>query len=421
MANFNLYPHEAPEDDAQSSGALAVVHPEQHRMQLVPPTRLPDIFAPEHFFQSSDLEESIHFCAEHFAYEQRETSFAQISIDGDLLLSVDSQQYRLTERAYHDLCNVINIPRAFGTDIPPDLAATVVQRLKARHQQALVLVSRGDTIVSLVDPLKWVKGRETAAKERAKNYRHYLPVPNLSLLRLLEIVWSDSAADTRITLTDTGIQIEILLPDDAFKLEPVVGDVTRIGMVVNNSETGGPLPHATGYTMRLICRNGATVRHDVTPVYFNSDWNWNIERRMHRFAGALHDLLITMQGKHDELQTAYSRMVQEPLHDVEFYGFYRQAQYASRGIPDASGQIDTMFSVTPSQRQAFFKKVRDRQNAMRTGTTAVIEPPQSTGLLAWQVFNGITAAARDEMRYGRRTALESLAGNVLNKYMLSLN
>ena len=88
---------------------------------------------------------------------------------------------------------------------------------------------------------------------------------------------------------------------------------------------------------------------------------------MHRFAGALHDLLDTMQGKRDELQTAYSRMVQEPLDDVQFYNFYRQAQYASRGIANSSDQIDAMFGVTSSRRQELFKKVRDRQNADADG------------------------------------------------------
>lgn len=420
MANFHLYSHEETENDSQSSGALTVVPPEQHRVQLVPPTRLPDIFAPEQFFQTDDIQESVHFCAEHFAYDRHETSFAQICVDAELSLSVDSQQYRLTEKAYHDLCKMINIPLAFGTDIPPDLASTVLQRLKARHQQALVLVSRGDTIVSLVDPLKWAKGRETTAKERTKNYPHYLPVPNLSLLRLLEKVWSDAASDTRITITDTGIQIEIVLKDDSFTIEPIMGDVTRVGMVVKNSETGGPLPHATGYTMRLICRNGATVRHEIAPVYFNSDWNWNIERRMHRFAGGLHDLLVKMQDKRDQLQTAYSRMVQEPLDDVHFYNFYRQAQYASRGIANASDQLDSMFGVTASQRRELFQQVRDRQKEMRTGTTALIEPHRATDLVAWNAFNGITAAARDEVRYNRRTALESLAGDVMQKFMPSM-
>ena len=156
MAHFDLYPSEEEQlSENQPDARLVVVHPEQSRMQLVPPTRLPDNFAPEQFFQTNDLGEATHFCAEHFAYERHETSFAQICVESELGLSVDSRQYRLTERAYHDLCNMINIPLMFGTDIPPDLASTVVQRLKARHQQALVLVSRGDTIVSLVDPLKW--------------------------------------------------------------------------------------------------------------------------------------------------------------------------------------------------------------------------------------------------------------------------
>jgi hypothetical protein len=114
-------------------------------------------------------------------------------------------------------------------------------------------------------------------------------------------------------------------------------------------------------------------------------------------------------------------MVQEQLDDVRFHNFYRQAQYASRGIANSSEQIDTMFGVTPSRRQELFKQVRSRQAQMRTGSTAVIEPPQSTGLIAWAIFNGITAAARDEMRFSRRTALESLAGDVMQAFMPSLN
>ena len=55
-------------------------------------------------------------------------------------------------------------------------------------------------------------------------------------------------------------------------------------------------------------------------------------------------------------------------------------------------------------------------------TAAAIEPPQSTSILAWHVFNGITAAARDKVHYQRRTALEGLAGDVMNTFIpLSLN
>jgi hypothetical protein len=36
------------------------------------------------------------------------------------------------------------------------------------------------------------------------------------------------------------------------------------------------------------------------------------------------------------------------------------------------------------------------------------------------VFTGITAAARDEVRYSRRTALENLAGDVMKPFIPSM-
>ena len=156
MPNYNIYPHELPEDDIQPSAALAVVAPEQHQVQLVPPTQLSDFFAPEQFFQCDDLEASRHFCAENFGYEQRKISVAQISLDDDLSLAVDNHRYHLTEKAHGDLCRLLHIPLTFSYDIPTDLTATIVRRLKSDHQQLVTMVVRGDTIVALVDLLKWL-------------------------------------------------------------------------------------------------------------------------------------------------------------------------------------------------------------------------------------------------------------------------
>src|SRR5258708_22757572 len=99
MANFELYPWEENQlSDNQPAAALAVVHPEQPRVRLVPSQQLPDLFAQEQFFQSDDLEESIHFCAEHFTYTHSEISVAQISMDEEFVLSVNEQQYHMTEK-----------------------------------------------------------------------------------------------------------------------------------------------------------------------------------------------------------------------------------------------------------------------------------------------------------------------------------
>jgi hypothetical protein len=146
-----------------------------------------------------------------------------------------------------------------------------------------------------------------------------------------------------------------------------------------------------------------------------------MERRMDRFAAELRSLTHALRDKCGYLQAAYTRMAQEYLDDVLFDKFYRQAQYLSRGIGNSSEHIDSIFGVAPDQRQEIFGRVRRRQRELRGAHTAAIEPPQSTDLLAWDVFNGITAAARDEVRYHRRTALESLAGDVVSAFMPSQN
>jgi len=218
------------------------------------------------------------------------------------------------------------------------------------------------------------------------------------------------------------MQVEILHKEESFTIEPVVGDVSRVGLAVTNSETGGALPLATGYTLRLVCTNGSTIKQEFGHVRFSSDWRCTMERRLDRFTAELQSLSQVIRDKCGQLQTAYKRMAHEYLDDEDFYSLYRQAQYLSRGVTNFNEHIDGIFGVQPDQRQEIIGRVRQRQRERRSASTAAIGPPQSTDLLAWDVFNGITAAARDEVRYHRRTALESLAGDVLSPFLqLSLN
>jgi len=386
----------------QTNDALTVGYLEQPRVCFVPSQQLPDFFAPEQFLQSNNIGESIDFGAEHFPYTRHEISVAQLSVDQELMLSINGQRYRMTEPAHRDLCQLLRIPIGFTYDIPTDLTATIVQRLKLLHAQSVIVVARGDTIVALVDPLKWAPRR---GEGRMKKQPHYMPVTNLSLLHLLEKVWSGSDVDTRITISDRGMQVEILHKDESCTIEPIVGDITRVGLAITNSETGGSRPLATGYTLRLVCTNGSTIQQDFGHVRFSSDWRCTMKRRLDRFTAALQSLSQAMRDKCGHLQTAYERMAHTYLEDVLFFNLYRQAQYLARGVAQSSDYIDRLFGVEPDQRHEIIGRVRHRQRELRRGNTAALEPSQSTDLLAWQVFNGITAAARDEIRYHRRMSL----------------
>jgi hypothetical protein len=404
--------------EQQPLGALTVVEPPKSRVQDLPSGEFPYFLAPERICKSMDIAESIQICETHFAYTKREIQIAQISMDDSFMLSVDGQPYRLTQHALSGLCTILGIPFSFALSIPTALTALNVHALKEIPTQAVIMIVRNDVVVTFLDPMKWAKTEDGV---RTKKKPHYLPVTNLSLLQMLEKVWSGEDVDTRITLTDHGMHVSLVNQADTFTLEPVVGDVSRVGIAVTNSETGGPLPVARGYTLRLICTNGATVPTDTKLYRFSNDWRCSWQWRLDIFAKALQCLMQDMQGKCGALQAAYTRMVEAKLNDVQLYNWYRKVQYLSRSIPTSSDQIDRIFGVEAKQREEFFTRVRDRQRAIRSGTSAAIEPPQPTGLIAWEVFNGITEAARDEMYYHRRAGLESLAADVVNAFMPSLN
>jgi hypothetical protein len=409
--------------EPQPSGALTVVQPAKPQVQNVASQQFPYFFAPERFITTHSLQESLHFCAKYFAYTQREVAIAQISMDDAFVLAIDGQRFSLTEKANSDLCSILDIPLAFELSIPTDLTALIVRRLKALHTQSVMMITREDedTIVSLVDPMKWAYGRGKNAHERTKKKPHYLPVPNLALLHMLEKVWSGEDVDTRVILTDEGMQVEYLHNAAPFTVEPMVGDVTRVGVAITNSETGGPLPVARGYTLRLRCTNGATVPTDTKLSRFSNDWRCGWQWRFDKFAEALRFLMQEMQIKCAALQMAYSRMLEAKLDDVQFHTWYAKAQYLYRSMATRSEHIDRIFGVDPDERHAFLTRERKWQKAKRTVTTGGIAPPQLTTLIAWEVFNGITAAARDEIHYYRRIGLESLAADVVSAFMPFLN
>jgi hypothetical protein len=382
--------------------------------------QFPYFFAPERFVKTHSLEDSIHFCSTHFAYTQQEVAVAKISMEDAFVLTVDGKPYSVTEKAISDLCSIFHVPFEFALSIPTDLTAMIVRRLKELHTQSVLMIAREDEdiIVALVDPMQWAKTRDGV---RMKKKPHYQPIPNLALLRMLEKVWSSEDVDTRVILTDQGLQVEYLHNAAPYTVEPVVGDVTRVGVAITNSETGGPLPVARGYTLRLRCTNGATVLTDTKITRFSNDWRCSWQWRFEQFAETLRALMQDMQSKCAALQTAYSRMLEAKLNDLQFHTWYAKAQYLYRSMPNRIEHIDRIFGVDEAERQAFLKRERKWQKAKREVTRAAIAPPELTTLIAWDVFNGITAAARDEQRYSRRIGLENLAADIVSAFTPSLN
>ena len=232
-------------------------------------------------------------------------------LDDELMLTFHSQRYALTEKAFEDLCQLVNVPVRFAKDIPTDLVATIMERLKVLHQQTVVPIHRDDVVVGLVDPRKWTHSR---AKESRP---HYVPVTNAQLLRVIGDHWADSGDVPRMTIADSGMSIEVL--NSRQTIEPKVGDVTHVGLAITNSETGGANPQARGYTLRLVCTNGAMLPKTFGLIRLSTDWRVSLDRWLAAFETELKSLSVDLQRLH----VAYSCLAGETLTDYAFYNLYR--------------------------------------------------------------------------------------------------
>jgi len=385
-------------------------------------TDLSKIFAPEQFLHTTSFAEAVEACETTFRYTRQELPVVQLSLDADLRLHIGSNSFDLTEKAFGDLCAIVKVPATFAKDIPPDLASIIVERLKTVHQETAVLAHRDGVVVGIINPKKWEHKRKPHQPDndpvpRPKIPRpHYQPVPYRQLMQVIKNIWTDSTGDSRITLADSGMSIEIVGRSEVVGPQP--GDITGMGLAVTGSETGGPVPHARGFTLRLVCTNGAVLPNEFRHVGFNTDWRVSFARRVDAFGAALAALSSEVVDWQKNLQQTYDRLATEPLSDLQFFNLYRQTRYVYRLTLHSDEEADRALNVQPEKRRKLISNFRDRQEELRSLVgTGIVPPPQLTDLLAWDVFNAITAQARDEKVYPRRIALEGLGGAVLHAFM----
>jgi len=364
---------------------------------------VPDLFAQELSISTDDFDRAREDCEREFNYRRLEVTLDQLSLDEDFRVDVDGETYTLTEHAFDDICTILDVPQRFAHEITRELFTITVDQLAPLHQQAVVLVVRDDVIVGVVDPAKWSGGRQSIRP-------HYLPVTNLELLSLTEKVWSPRGVQPLINISDAGIAVEVADPKVA--VEAQVGDVINIGVIVTGSETGGPAPVARGYTLRLVCSNGATAPMGFGNARFSTDWRVRPARRLEAFEQAVNEFSIDVE----RLQQAYHGVVDGELNDDLFWRLHRQATYVLRRVTGFEVTVDAMFGVEPAQRKRLVAAVRQRQGLYRRDHNPTVLLPQPSGVRAWDVYNGITAAARDEPVFHRRVALEQLGGDLLEEF-----
>jgi hypothetical protein len=370
-----------------------------------------DLFAQEQTLQTESLDEAQRAMREIFRYQRTETSLEQMFLDEDLHLRCNGECYQMTQKAFQELVAQVGLTWQVAQKFPTDLAATVVKRLAGMEQKSVVPVTRDDVCVAVVDPNKWTrpKSAESAGGQRQ---RQYDPLPILTVLDVIKEIRKSDGQTLRLTISDSGLAAELVHADLA--VEPRVNDITQVGVRITASETGGDAPLASGYTLRLVCLNGAVLSEDFGVVRFDTDPRVKVERRVQKWAEAVAAYVPDVRV----LESAYACMAESHLTDKQFYDLHRRVTYIYRMTQERDARTDAALGVGADEREATVAQVRQREKRRRKGEE--VEGPAETDFATWAIFNALTAQARQET-YQRRLDLEGLAGNVLKTYVPGLN
>ena len=209
-----------------------------------------------------------------------------VSLNGGANLKVDEegiskpQVMKMTQWSLQSLCRFLGIPDPFARKIPIDLLQKNISRLLQEKREDFVslLIGKENEIVNIVKA-------------------NYKPFENEKLLSKLNTLFNNGKSIEWESMRVGSRGFDLNVVDSSVKpLEPKVGDITKIGFRIINSDTGFRDATAKVYLFRLACTNGATLTDDWGIVRRNANRNISYERDLEYFANGVQNLRVNFES-----------------------------------------------------------------------------------------------------------------------------
>jgi hypothetical protein len=197
----------------------------------------------------------------------------------------------------------------------------------------------------------------------------YYRASNLYVLEMLQELDSKYSWNHKeIKISEKGMALS-LVTDMFEEIEPIIGDITKMGFSVINSETGGRPLKASFLIYRLKCMNGAVLPDKWGEARWTYDKRMTIENSLKRFRHKLEDMQIPTKF----LEEKICGLLNEKLTDVDFRKIWRNL---SRVV--GPEEADYILEIGYDERKKILKtlKNREKQNRMCIDRDTKIEPLQ---------------------------------------------
>ena len=301
---------------------------------------------------------------------------------------IGKAEHQITSWGFEKLCAILGIPKPFARKIPEDLLKENIARLLKEKN--------GDDEINFFNSKKGLLG---VAKKQND------PFENIDFLTQMSTLHSGTAEIHDIIVSDRGVTLNFFSPSIP-NLEPVKGDITRVGFNTHNSDTGGAPSTSHLFLYRLACENGAIMKEI-----------WGTAKRTYNKKITKETSLLNFQKQTEQISTnaallssCFTKMIDMEVTDE----FFRKIWTTVKRVVGSEAVVDEALEISKETRKEMFAGISKRKNNNRRKLISDVpaEVAVPIGRTYYELYNQTTAMEKG-FRLDERINLRKAGGDIL--------
>jgi hypothetical protein len=351
--------------------------------------KIPELFVP--FLPDTEttaysFDDAMSKMEESYSFKEEKAYLNNITL-GEKTISVNGQMFLANRFALESLCKLCKLSLPTTYSLSPNYSIDLINKIVGVDQRTvcIFLDESESRVVNIVKA----------------NYYRASNLDVIVMFRELDSKYSWNYKEIKIC--ERGIELS-LVTDIFGQIEPSIGDITKTGFSVRNSDTGGRPLKASFYIFRLQCQNGAVLEDKWGEVRWSYDKRMPIQTSLSAFKRKLEN----MQLPNKLLETKIDALLRTKITDLDFRKIWRKL---SRIV--GQDEADTILETEKDERKRILKALKEREikNRKCLHLDQIAEPiPLDISL--YEIMQLVTAKAKIYPVLMKRQ-LEKVGGGII--------
>jgi hypothetical protein len=340
-------------------------------------------FLPDTQITVNSHDDAINEVESKYSFNEATANTNDIKL-GKGIISINGKDYRATRWALESLFKLFGLSKSTAVRLELNDLIKFIDILKngQRKEVSIFLDKTDNRIINIVKlPYHRVSNRDA-----------------IKMIQGLDA--SFSWTTKRINISGRGVHFSLV--SDVFgKLEPVVGDITKIGFSIINSDTGGFRLKAAFLLYRLKCQNGAILEDRW------GEARWTPDRNMNSSLKAFRNQIENMMLSSKLIELKYAGLLSNQITDLDFRKLFRNL---SRIV--GSEDADSILEIEEKKRKKILRELKEREKKQKKINPEEKPEPVLLDKYFYEILQMITDKAK-KYPFHINQSLEKLGGKII--------